>query len=373
MGAGNIKRDQAASVDEFPLGILHAARQAVPAVDYALGAAGVAAAGAVITGLLGNGRAAIIILGGTLIAMLLLFGFARLVAAQSSSATLAGVVLLWAVIGFFCTFLIFTITAVAFRWPPAWAATLGFDAPAARPNSSAEWSLENCKADFDDAFRAFLLDRSNVSRASKLIDCKNPYGYSLLGQEAFYRTAYEEAERYFTWAVKELPHNTSKETRNQYMDNLASSQIETGRYLNAIQTYRELVDSTASDAYRWDLGKAYIYQGQNDPGTYQRALEVLRGVNPSFVGKVANGRVQVLLAAAHAGQALRSDTSIDERQNARKQAHRELCKGILKDENFWRSVLKRTTPYPNASFKEEIRLLEAIGGGTIPCPPPLEG
>lgn len=108
-----------------PLAILNAARRAVPAVDFALGAAGIAAAGAIIVGLLGDGRAAVIILGGVFIAMLLLFAFARLVAAQNRSAILAGVVLLWAVTLFFCTFLLFTTTAVAVGWPPAWASLLG--------------------------------------------------------------------------------------------------------------------------------------------------------------------------------------------------------------------------------------------------------
>jgi hypothetical protein len=67
-----------------PVAIINAARQAVPAVDYALGVAGVAAAGAIIGGLLGYTRVSIIVLGGILVAMILLFAFARLVAAQSS-------------------------------------------------------------------------------------------------------------------------------------------------------------------------------------------------------------------------------------------------------------------------------------------------
>jgi Concanavalin A-like lectin/glucanases superfamily len=105
--------------------IINAARQAVPAVDYALGVAGVAAAGAIIGGLLGYTRVSIIVLGGILVAMILLFAFARLVAAQSASVTLAGVVLLWAVIIFFVCFLVFTVTAVAAQVPLAWAKIIG--------------------------------------------------------------------------------------------------------------------------------------------------------------------------------------------------------------------------------------------------------
>jgi hypothetical protein len=108
-----------------PLSILNAARKAVPAVDYALGAAGVAAAAAIIVAILGNGRAAFIILGAMLVAMILLFVFARLVTAQSPAVTQAGTVLLWMVIVFFGTFLFFTATAVAIDWPRAMVRLLG--------------------------------------------------------------------------------------------------------------------------------------------------------------------------------------------------------------------------------------------------------
>jgi hypothetical protein len=113
-----------------PINVLNAARRAVPAVDFALGVAGVAAAGALVTAFLGSGRAPIIILGGMLVAMLLLFVFSRLVAAQSPAITSAGVFLLWAVTLFFCAFLIFTITAVAVGWPAAWKSILGIETQA---------------------------------------------------------------------------------------------------------------------------------------------------------------------------------------------------------------------------------------------------
>jgi hypothetical protein len=107
-----------------PLDILNAARKAVPAVDYALAAAGVAAAGSIVTTFLGDGRAAIIILGGMLIAMILLLVFARLVASHESGVAPAGRMLVWAVTVFFCIFLLFTATAVAVGWPRAWASIL---------------------------------------------------------------------------------------------------------------------------------------------------------------------------------------------------------------------------------------------------------
>jgi len=110
-----------------PWKVLQAARRAVPAVDYAIGAAGIAAAGAIATYLNGNGQASVIIFGAMLVAMLLLFIFARLVVARSTAAVNAGIVLLWAVTVFFCIFLLFTTTAVAFGWPSAWGVILGLE------------------------------------------------------------------------------------------------------------------------------------------------------------------------------------------------------------------------------------------------------
>lgn len=95
-------RDKDATLS--PVDILNKARQAVPAVDFALGVAGIAAAGALVIGFIGSGRTAFIILGGIFVAMVLLFGFARLVAAQNPAIVTAGIVLLWAVIAFFCIF-----------------------------------------------------------------------------------------------------------------------------------------------------------------------------------------------------------------------------------------------------------------------------
>jgi lipopolysaccharide export LptBFGC system permease protein LptF len=108
-----------------PITVLKAALKEVPAVKYALGVAGVAAACAIVVGFLGTGRTAIILLGGMLVSMILLFVFAKLVTVGNQAAARAGVVLMWAVTIFFCVFLLFTTTAVAVSWPSAWVAVLG--------------------------------------------------------------------------------------------------------------------------------------------------------------------------------------------------------------------------------------------------------
>jgi hypothetical protein len=110
-----------------PMKVLEAAIRAVPAVKYALGIAGIAAAGGIVISFLGSGRAAIIVLGGMFIAMVLLFVFARLIATRNRSVVTASLVLMWMVVAFFGIFLAFTVTAIAFKVPDAWARILGIE------------------------------------------------------------------------------------------------------------------------------------------------------------------------------------------------------------------------------------------------------
>jgi hypothetical protein len=108
-----------------PTGILQTAIAQVPSVKYALGIAGIAAAGALVTRFLGYDRASIIIIGGTFVAMILLYVFSSMVASKSDAATFPGIILLYAVIFFFCCFLAFTVTAFSFTWPLPWAIFIG--------------------------------------------------------------------------------------------------------------------------------------------------------------------------------------------------------------------------------------------------------
>ncbi|MDN3273190.1 hypothetical protein QWJ07_02975 [Frankia sp. RB7] len=112
-----------------PMGVLNAARKAVPAVDYALAVAGVAAAGSIVLSFLGTPRSAAIVLGGMFVAMVLFLVFVRLLATKNHATILAAQVLMWMVIVFFGTFLAFTITAFAARVPIAWVQFLGIEEP----------------------------------------------------------------------------------------------------------------------------------------------------------------------------------------------------------------------------------------------------
>jgi hypothetical protein len=108
-----------------PLAILDKARKAVPAVNFALGVAGIAAAAAIVSWLVGKNNSSIILLSSSFVGMILLFIFSKLVVSAAPSIQFAGVVLVWLVLVFFATFLLFTTTAFVLAWPCNWAEVLG--------------------------------------------------------------------------------------------------------------------------------------------------------------------------------------------------------------------------------------------------------
>lgn len=110
------------------LKILNEARKAVPAVKYALAVAGIAAAAALVSAFVGQGRAALLLIGLVFVGMFLVFLFSTLVASKSTSVKIAGIVLLWAVLLFFITFLAFTVSAFLINYPSTWVRFLDIEA-----------------------------------------------------------------------------------------------------------------------------------------------------------------------------------------------------------------------------------------------------
>ena len=108
-----------------PMALLDKARKAVPAVNYALGVAGIAAAAAMVSWLVGKNNSGIILLSSSFVGMILLFIFSKLVVSTAPSIQFAGVVLVWMILVFFATFLLFTTTAFVLTWPCNWAELLG--------------------------------------------------------------------------------------------------------------------------------------------------------------------------------------------------------------------------------------------------------
>jgi hypothetical protein len=128
-GEAKTMRDVANNLS--PLAILDKARKAVPAVNFALGVAGIAAAAALVSLLVGKSNSSIILLSSSFVGMILLFIFSKLVVSTAPSIQFAGVVLVWLVLVFFATFLLFTTTAFVLAWPCNWAEMLGVRADCA--------------------------------------------------------------------------------------------------------------------------------------------------------------------------------------------------------------------------------------------------
>ncbi|AZO05039.1 MULTISPECIES: tetratricopeptide repeat protein [unclassified Mesorhizobium] len=105
--------------------VLQQAIRKVPSVKYALGVAGIAAAAALVVSLVGSTKSGLIIMSCTFVAMVLLYVFSILVASKGNASTIAGLVLMYAVILFFCSFMGFTISAFAGFGPKPWADFLG--------------------------------------------------------------------------------------------------------------------------------------------------------------------------------------------------------------------------------------------------------
>ena len=84
--------------DFSPIAILDKARKAVPAVNYALGVAGIAAAAAIVSWLVGNNNSSLILLSSAFVGMILLFIFSKLVVSTAPSIQFAGVALVWIIL-----------------------------------------------------------------------------------------------------------------------------------------------------------------------------------------------------------------------------------------------------------------------------------
>jgi hypothetical protein len=110
----------------------------VPAVRYALGIAGIAAAVSIITTFAnGYSHATLISIALTIIVMFVIYLFSLLVSSKSPSIHLAGLVMMWGVIMFVLIFMAFTTTSAAVGWPCNWALFLNFHSSCESPASPA--------------------------------------------------------------------------------------------------------------------------------------------------------------------------------------------------------------------------------------------
>jgi len=338
-----------------PLDIINTARRAVPAVDFALAIAGVAAAASIVLYFVGRGPAAFIIMGGTLIAMILMFVFAAIVKSGRDGG--AGIFLLWAVVIFFTVFLVFTVTAVAAEWPPAWARLLGFET-----TGSDRWSFSNCQQEETLALADFNQNPTRGQHIQELINCKNPMGYNLEGERNFYLGNYTLAEKNFDLALQSFPSHKDDPkpavSQDAWQSNLANAYIETGKYDEALKLLTTLVAKTPADNdYRLSLGLAQLYKAKFDPTYYSAAIETFNALDASMFGHSdRDGRVQILLAAANIGKSDKPGLPDTEIKTLRRAGTSDWC-AALKRQPLWADYLKGNKPYPWSSLTEEKRLL----------------
>ena len=106
-----------------PFTLYNKAARAVPSIKYALGVAGMVAAGAMALAVSkGNPKVATLSFVAVLIGMCLLVVFA---AAANAVGRWPGIILVWAVTILFVCMLIVTVTALAFGLPGNWAKVIG--------------------------------------------------------------------------------------------------------------------------------------------------------------------------------------------------------------------------------------------------------
>ena len=106
------------SINEI-LSILKNATNRLPQLRFAWGLLGISAVAALIIRLLGANKAAIVVIGLTLIGVLLVF-IATIAFGKTALARRPAQVVIWSVTLFFITFLSFTVTAFAISWPCNW-------------------------------------------------------------------------------------------------------------------------------------------------------------------------------------------------------------------------------------------------------------
>lgn len=104
--------------------LLSQATKTLPQLRFAWGLLGIAIVAALIMQIVGSDRAAIVVVSLALIGTVLVF-VASVAFGRSEKASLPAIVFVWAIVIFFITFLLFTISAFAISKPRNWANLLG--------------------------------------------------------------------------------------------------------------------------------------------------------------------------------------------------------------------------------------------------------
>ncbi len=102
------------------IGILNQAVRKVPALRYAYGLAGLAAVSTIVMGFVEPDFKGVVSIALVLAGSTAVFVFAMMVAHGEKAVAWAGVLLVWSIVITLMASVFFTISALAFNWPPDW-------------------------------------------------------------------------------------------------------------------------------------------------------------------------------------------------------------------------------------------------------------
>ncbi|MEK7875520.1 MAG: tetratricopeptide repeat protein, partial [Pseudomonadota bacterium] len=292
-----------------PLTVLREAMKAVPAVKYALGVAGIAAAVAIVAGFQIDYRVAVF---GTIIMVGLMFVLvvlSKLTGQATAAFHMAGLVATLAFILLTIATASLLLTSYFFTWPRSLESFVKNDVQEKTASMLANFS----QGFYDPARR--------IADEILAIEPANYRALHMKGSVAFYDQDYKNAVSYFEQARKLKPDNVI------IASNLAAAYVETNAIQQAIKLYDSIRDS--SPRLMYSTGRAYLYADD-----FVRARELLEPV-PTDYGK---GGARVLEAAALSGLAKQEKDS-KSRATLISSAKKHLQLGIAQDPAYWKGIL----------------------------------
>lgn len=328
-----------------PIAIIREAIPKVPAVKYALGLAAIGAAGSIIVGFLGSSKTTIIVVAVTFVGALLTLAFSRLAIAKSEFSRRAGEVMLWAVVLFFCIFLIFTVSAFATGIPVRWSIFIGIE-----PSIDTGTKISSdCDNKVHIMWERFNNSSNQTSDALQIADqiqqCAPVEADNLRGAVAFYAGDFFKSAAFFKKAY-------DLDQTNDIVDrNLGDAYIEIGRIGEAVNAY-ERIKERDTPIWNYKMGRALLYDGH-----YGEAQKLLSTVDTSFNEDGDNpGKARILEATALVGMA-QAATDSAAHVDFLKQAEQKFKIGVGIDPARWKQILIVTGRTKHEGFDIVKRVL----------------
>lgn len=313
--------------------VLKDAIKAVPAVKYALGIAGIAAAVAIVAGFNIDKSIAILGIVIILILMVVLALFARLVGKPNYLNVRPQLTFFtWASMLLTVATAALVITSYFWEWPRP-ISVLALD----NMNLRVQSMLSNKRN--GDYVNAELIANEILRK-----EPRNYYALNTKGSVNFFRGNYQEAAGYFLDALKCKPGNFT------IICNLADTYVDMSAYNKAIETYNTVEPNEKNNEYWWySFGRANLYAGN-----YQIALENLRLVPDGF----KKGSARILEAAA----LLASNGGYEKASKEKlREVTQKLDAGKTIDPDYWDKIINRNWKDVEGSHSIELGILKKGG------------